>query len=106
MPESARSAPVLTVSGLPDAARNTPESLQPDAIMRAAVLLSCGDSTLAVILKMCRRQLSQLPSSSSKIFCASASDGGLTNDTGFWYPVATLRGPCPWLIRPTQREKV
>src|SRR5678815_249256 len=104
MPESERSAPLTMVSGGPDAARNTPESLHPEASMREALLDNCGDSTLAVRLKMCFRQLSQLPLSSSKTACASASDGGLINDTGFWYPVATLRGDCPWLIRPTQRE--
>jgi hypothetical protein len=47
---------------------------------------------------MCRRHVPHRPVSSSKIACVAASDGGLTSDTGFMYPVATLRGAWPWLI--------
>ena len=44
MPDSARSVPVVMVSGWPDCARNTPDTLQSDASMRAAVLLNSGVS--------------------------------------------------------------
>ena len=43
------------VSGWPDCARNTPDSLQPDATRRTAVLSNCGLSTDAVAVKMWRR---------------------------------------------------
>ena len=45
--------PVTMRKALPDDARKIPESRHPDASTRAAVLLNCGVSALAVRLKMC-----------------------------------------------------
>src|SRR5438309_2083140 len=106
MPDSARSAPVLTVSGCPELTRYTPATRHPDASARAMAPVNCGDSTVAVRLTMCRRQLLQYPLSVSKLFFASASDGGLMSDTGSMYPVATFSGPSPWLIRPMHFDTV
>ena len=106
IPERARSVPVVTVSGAPEFARKIPDSRQPDAIARTAALLNRGDSTLALRLTMCLRHVLHRPRSSSKIARTSASEGGLISDTGFMYPVATLRGAWPWLIKPSHVETV
>src|SRR5438093_6782814 len=98
--------PVVTVSGLPEFARKIPDSRQPDAIARTAARPNSGVATLALRFKMCLRHVLHRPRSSSKIACRSASDGGLISDTGFMYPVATLRGAWPWLIKPLHVEIV
>src|SRR5207245_7078831 len=102
IPERARSVPVVTVSGLPEFARKIPDNRQPDASARAAVLVNCGVSTLALRLRMCFRHVLHRPLSSSDIACVSASEGGWISDTGFMYPAATLRGAGPCLSNPAQ----
>ena len=82
------------------------DNRQPDASARAAALVNCGVSTLALRLRMCFRHVLHRPLSSSKIACVSASEGGLISDTGFMYPVATLRGAWPWLIKPSHVDTV
>ena len=72
--------PVTTRKALPDEARKMPDSRHPDASIRAAVLLNCGVSALAIRLKMWVGDKLHGPLSRSNNSFELA--GGLSSDCG------------------------
>ena len=107
IPESARSVPVKTVSGAPELRTEDPR--QPPAGCERA------RSRVAELRRLDARAEVEdvLPPRAAPSLCprrkslvVSASEGGLISDTGFMYPVATLSGAWPWLIKPSHVDTV